>query len=413
MSVAPRSARGLILLSLLSACGSEVVGQAEEPDLHPSLADADLPEGADVPLLPPIVDDDVPVEADAPPGLDASAGDAGAIRDVTVAPGDVPPPRCEGSASGQSSVWACTASGAARERCVLGRVEEERCPNGCIRRAPVTADVCAPRCEGSASGQADTWTCTGNGEARERCVLGRVEEERCPNGCIRRDAGANDVCAPRCEGSSSGQSSLWTCTANEQSRQRCVLGRVETDPCRFGCVRRPSGTPDVCATEPPSNTLPACARRPLLRWGLHPDASDHLRCAGVPAERIVQTIGSAPASAGTHGPDGTVNGQPYSAATDLSTRGLATSSIHELLDRLANQGFAAWYRWPGHDGWPSSESPHIHAIYVGARMKTSLRSQVASWLVGRNGLVSNTTYQFHTWTASQRALIRAVYARFN
>lgn len=220
--------------------------------------------------------------------------------------------------------------------------------------------------------------------------------------------------APRCMGSASGQSSIWTCTADRRARQRCVLGRVESDACPHGCEAHPSGTDDTCApAPPPTPQLPTCAHRPLLHWGLHPDASDRLRCAGVPDARITQTIGSAAASAGTHAADGQVGGAPYSAATDISTRSLSTADIHGLLDRLANQGFAAWYRWPGHDGWPSSESPHIHAIYVGCAMKASLRSQVGAWLASRNGLVSNTVYRFHTWSAAQRALVRSVFERHN
>ena len=36
-----------------------------------------------------------------------------------------------------------------------------------------------------------------------------------------------------------------------------------------------------------------------------------------------------------------------------------------------------------------------------------------TWLAGRNGLVSNSVYTFHTWTAPQRALIRAVFNAAN
>jgi len=159
--------------------------------------------------------------------------------------------------------------------------------------------------------------------------------------------------------------------------------------------------------------LPNCARRPLLRSGLHPNASDRLRCAGVPASRITQTLGYAAASAGTHGPDGRAGGAAYSAATDLSTRGLSNTEIQTLLSRLAAQGFAAWYRQPGADGWPSREAPHIHAVFAAVPMKASLRSQVQSWLAGRNGLVSNSVYRFYTWTAAQRALVRTVFAQAN
>ncbi|MDB4932080.1 MAG: hypothetical protein JWM10_4564 [Myxococcaceae bacterium] len=375
--------------ALLVGCGGELASPTD-PEVEHIPADAELAEGADVPLLPPIVDDD-----DA-----AIVEDAAVVEDVPMVV-DVATPTVDVRAI----VDAPAMVDARAMVDVPARVDAPP-----ARDVPVT-----PRCEGSASGQSGVWTCTGNGSARERCVSGRVESDACANGCVRRPSGSNDVCAPRCTGSASGQSGIWTCTSDERSRQRCVLGEVESDACRFGCQRRPSGTNDVCASAPPPppTALPGCAHRALLHWGLHPDASDRLRCAGVPDARIVQTIGNAAASAGTHAADGTANGLAYAAATDISTRGLSTADIHELLTRLANQGFAAWYRWPGHDGWPSDEAPHIHAIYVGCRMKASLRSQVGSWLAGRNGLVSNTVYGFHTWTAAQRALIRAVYDRFN
>jgi hypothetical protein len=149
----------------------------------------------------------------------------------------------------------------------------------------------------------------------------------------------------------------------------------------------------------------------LLKAGLHPRASDALRSIGITASRIVQTIGNAPASAGTHAQDGVVNGHPYSAATDLSVSGLSNAQIQNLLARLAKVGFAAWFRWPGHDGWPASEVRHIHAVYANAKMKTALRSQVRSWLVGRNGLVSNTLYGFFHWTAAEKAVVRGKFTQ--
>jgi hypothetical protein len=148
------------------------------------------------------------------------------------------------------------------------------------------------------------------------------------------------------------------------------------------------------------------AHAALLKFGLHPRASDALRSIGITASRIMQTIGNAPASAGTHAQDGTVNGHPYSAATDISVSGLSNTQIKNLLSRLAKVGFAAWFRWPGHDGWPASQVRHIHAVYANARMKASLRSQARSWLVGRNGLASNTLYGFFKWSAADRAVVR-------
>jgi hypothetical protein len=149
----------------------------------------------------------------------------------------------------------------------------------------------------------------------------------------------------------------------------------------------------------------------LLKFGLHPRASDAFRAVGVSASRILQTIGNAAASAGTHAQDGTVNGHPYSAATDLSVSGLSNAQIRNLLERMAKVGFAAWFRQPGHDGWPASEVRHIHAVYANAKMKASLRSQVRSWLAGRNGLVSNTLYGFYHWTTAAKDTVRRKFAQ--
>jgi hypothetical protein len=145
----------------------------------------------------------------------------------------------------------------------------------------------------------------------------------------------------------------------------------------------------------------------LLHWGLHPRASDALRAAGVAGWRITQTIGNAPASAGYHAQDGSVNGAPYCAATDLSVSGLTSTQIHNLLEKLAKVGFAAWYRKDGVDGW--SGANHIHVVYANAKMKTQLRAQVRSFLVRRNGLVSNTIYTWHHFSDDA---IRAVKAKF-
>ncbi len=153
----------------------------------------------------------------------------------------------------------------------------------------------------------------------------------------------------------------------------------------------------------------AAALQPLLKSGLHPRASDGLRAAGVAAWRITQTIGNAPASAGVHLADGSVNGKPYTAAVDLSVRSMSEAQIHNLLEKLAKVGFAAWYRKSGSDGW--SGSNHIHGVYANCKMKSALRSQVRSWLVGRNGLVSNTPYRWHTFSAQAKSTVKAKFAQ--
>jgi hypothetical protein len=181
--------------------------------------------------------------------------------------------------------------------------------------------------------------------------------------------------------------------------------------CAKGCIQAPAGTADSCKPEPCD--LVAVKSSAYLLYGLHPDASDALRQIGLDAGDISQTIGSAAASAGTHAQDGTAEGKPYSAATDIRVAGLTQTQIKKRLADLASVGFVAWYRWPGHDGWPASEAPHIHAIWVGAKMKLSLRDQVRDWIAGKNGLASHTTYTFYTWEQCRKDAIWQRYLKYN
>jgi hypothetical protein len=151
----------------------------------------------------------------------------------------------------------------------------------------------------------------------------------------------------------------------------------------------------------------------LLAWGLHPDASDALKYIGVTSARITQTVGGAPASAGYHLADGWIGGDAYCAAVDLSTRGMTEAQIHDLLGKLGRQGFAAWYRKPGVDGWPSGEIAHIHAVYAGAPMKSQLDGQVGDWLVDRNGLADHQIYDWHTWGDLAKERVRNLFAVSN
>jgi hypothetical protein len=168
---------------------------------------------------------------------------------------------------------------------------------------------------------------------------------------------------------------------------------------------------DVIDDEDPAVAAVPASAAPLLKAGLHPRASDALRAVGITAGRITQTIGNAPASAGYHKADGSVNGRPYTAAVDLSTSGLSTAQIHNLLEKLGKVGYAAWYRQNGRDGW--SGANHIHGVYANCKMKLALRSQIRSWLAGRNGLVSNTIYQFHRFSAAARNKVKAKFAQSN
>lgn len=162
---------------------------------------------------------------------------------------------------------------------------------------------------------------------------------------------------------------------------------------------------------PPKCTILQVPNAPYLRAGLHPDASNALQYLKWPAARITQTIGNASASAGTHGQDGTAGGQRYSAATDLSVSGMTDAEVKVLIEKMTEVGFIAYFRDTGKDGWNGVR--HVHAIWPGARMKTSLRNQVADWMVGKNALVSHAPYRFYQWSQCWRDAIKEVYVKHN
>ncbi len=170
------------------------------------------------------------------------------------------------------------------------------------------------------------------------------------------------------------------------------------------------GAPDAAATAPEA-TPETAGHQPLLKAGLHPDASDALRGLGITADRISQTIGNAPASAGTHGVDGVANGQPFSAATDLRTGGMSQAAIRQELDDLGRAGFAAWYRRTGHDGWRGVT--HIHAVWVNTAIKRSLRAQAHDYCNWKNGLVSHAPYLFFHFSQAAVDLVRARFLAHN
>lgn len=130
-------------------------------------------------------------------------------------------------------------------------------------------------------------------------------------------------------------------------------------------------------------------------------------------KRVVQTIGAAKASAGTHAQDGTVtvNGQTiaYSAAVDISVRGLAVPTIKKFLQELAKQGFVAWYRHTG----SFAQNRHVHAVFAGLPMKKMLQAQVVDFLNDRNGLVGHATETFYTAPAAIDAPLAQMFVRAN
>ena len=141
---------------------------------------------------------------------------------------------------------------------------------------------------------------------------------------------------------------------------------------RYENIVSPVRLPDILP--PPPLTRP---------YGMAPAAFDgFLRActrAQVQPRRISQTIGDNPRSVGYHHRDGTLNYRgeklDYSAAVDLGTQDLTRPQIDKLLEELARQGFAAFYREKGK--WKGGE--HIHAIYAPLKMKPQLRAQLREW----------------------------------
>jgi hypothetical protein len=161
---------------------------------------------------------------------------------------------------------------------------------------------------------------------------------------------------------------------------------------------------------------------------MHPDADKALHNAQVDANMqivVVQTLGTADASAGTHERDGYYvdsKGKkvPYSAALDISVnqgftritdkKRMPMGELHIkwLLRNLALHGFVCWYRRP-----EQGFDYHIHAVYVGCPMKDILKRQVEDFLEGKDGLRSHRKEQFWTAPAEMDAQLKALYEKFN
>lgn len=141
---------------------------------------------------------------------------------------------------------------------------------------------------------------------------------------------------------------------------------------------------------------------------------------------ITQTLGDAPDSKGFHAADGrykTAAGtwQDYCAAIDFSVRQKAMrlsddqrvdmdeNRIRWFLKHLAEHGFVAWYRRPSQ----GFDSPHIHAVFAGVKMKEALRGQVRDFLNDRTGLKGHATETFWTAPPVVDAQIRALFEKHN
>ena len=62
------------------------------------------------------------------------------------------------------------------------------------RAITLNAGATTAGCDSSTSGWSSVWTCTPDGASRDRCVGGSLQREACPSGCGARPPGVDDVC---------------------------------------------------------------------------------------------------------------------------------------------------------------------------------------------------------------------------
>jgi len=88
------------------------------------------------------------------------------------------------------------------------------------------------------------FTCSGDGNARGKCLDASLDEQACANGCLRLDAGVDSICM--------GDAADWSCTGNE-STSPAQDGNYYVS--EFGCwVDVDGGT----HTDPDDNCIPSC-----------------------------------------------------------------------------------------------------------------------------------------------------------
>jgi len=130
-----------------------------------------------------------------------------------------------------------------------------------------------------------------------------------------------------------------------------------------------------------------------FKAGINPEKGT--RPNGKPGSRIMQILGDAEASAGTHASDGTYRnskGQEiqYCAAIDVRSTDLSIPECDRLQLAFIECGFAAYRRYYG----KFANNQHFHIIYQDVPMKRSLRNQSHSFYRRRNGLVGDAPEPF-------------------
>lgn len=161
---------------------------------------------------------------------------------------------------------------------------------------------------------------------------------------------------------------------------------------------------------------------------VHPDAREALFRAFKHANLtpvIVQTMGAAAASAGTHNaagkyPDGNNSWHDYSACIDISVNQnakrlsdgasieMTPARIKWLLYCLSEEGIAAWYRTK-QQGFEF----HIHAVCAMVKMGPLPQRQIVDFVNNRTGLRSNKIETFWVPDDENDELIANLFKKSN
>jgi hypothetical protein len=131
-------------------------------------------------------------------------------------------------------------------------------------------------------------------------------------------------------------------------------------------------------------------------------------------DRIMQTVGTARASAGTHKADSTIKNrhgarEPVTGAVDIRTRDLTEGEIESLLTWLYEAGFVGWWR---HEG-SFAENQHIHAIYVGMYLKPLLCRQFWDFIGKKDGLAGHGFINHVRATVEQNQKLIKLFSTYN
>jgi len=155
--------------------------------------------------------------------------------------GGPPPPTCP---AGTYAIWTCNAASTERTRCVDGVVTTEPCGAGCISMPAGTNDVCRAPPPPDCGSLGSAYACTADGAARERCVAGMVQSDACAAGCQASTTGGEATC--RAPADCGTLTDTYACGPDGLTRARCVAATVETQPCPAGCVVTSAGMDDLC-----------------------------------------------------------------------------------------------------------------------------------------------------------------------